>query len=171
MISERSYSDITLEDLRELIEGSVKRLTEYFILGKGAKWQELYNIHAPLLIALCQGAAMHYYDKINGIKDFDIWFFYPFNQQHLPYRTVWSWDYNNAKFGRHPEMKDYKGRKVDVIVRSLKEYDLTDPIGTITKYLNDKSTKTAEELASKALVLLSPARYLGRTIWYRKAIA
>jgi hypothetical protein len=34
---------------------------------------------------------MHYYDKNNGIKDFDIWFFYPFKQIHLPYRTVWSW--------------------------------------------------------------------------------
>jgi hypothetical protein len=26
--------------------------------------------------ALCQGAALHYVDKKNGVKDFDVWSFY-----------------------------------------------------------------------------------------------
>lgn len=167
MISERNYSDITPADLKDLLEGSIARLDEYFIFGKGAKWSTSYNIRKPLCIALCQGAAMHYYDKINGIKDFDVWFFYPFNQKHLPYRTIWAWDYQNSKFGQHPEMKDYEGRKVDVIVRSLKEYNVADPIGTIKNYLSQKRNKSAEELSKKAVVLLSPEAYFGKTIWYK----
>src|SRR6266498_132258 len=170
MISERNYSEITPEDLKELFEGSIAKLAEYFITGKGTKWTHLYTMHAPLCIALCQGAAMHYYDGRNGIKDFDVWFFYPFNQKHLPYRTVWSWDYQNPKFGRHPEMKGYKGRKVDVIVRSVKEYNCSDPIGTIINYLSEKQSASARELSAKAVVVLSPKEYLGKIIWYKKAL-
>jgi hypothetical protein len=54
---------------------------------------------------------MHYYDKMNGIKDFDIWFFYPFNESHLPYPTIWNWDYTNPKFGHHPTV-GFAGRLV-----------------------------------------------------------
>ncbi len=84
MISERSFAQITSEDLKELLAGSQKRLADYFINGKGGKWLKLYDIKKPLCVALCQGAALHFYDKKNGVKDFDVWFFYPFNQIHLP---------------------------------------------------------------------------------------
>ena len=95
---DRSLEQITKDDLKDLYVGSVKRLREYFIHGEGAKWQKFYNIEQPLVAALCQGAAMHYYVKIAGVKDFDVWFFYPFNKKHLPYRTIWNWDYKNPKF-------------------------------------------------------------------------
>ena len=122
MISERSTSKITANDLEELLAGSRHRLAGYFVYGEGIKWKELYDIRKPLCIALCQGAAMHYYDNTNGVKDFDVWFFYPFNQKHLPCKTMWHWDYQNKKFGRHPHFPKYKGRKVDVIVRSIRNY-------------------------------------------------
>jgi hypothetical protein len=171
MISIRSYAEITHRDLEELLDGSIARLKQYFVEGKGEKWSHLYNIPEPLCVALCQGAAMHYFDKCNGIKDFDIWFFYPFTQKHLPYRTVWSWDYKNAKFGRHPELTNYEGRKVDVIVRSLKKYELGNPIQTIQYFLSDKGSASARELSNKAVVVLHPKEYLGRTLWYKKLIA
>lgn len=124
---ERFLEPITKGDLKELLEGSFKRLKEYFVNRNGIKWLKYYNIEQPLVAALCQGAALHYCDKSNGIKDFDVWFFYPFNQLHLPYRTIWTWDYNNQKFGRHPSFQGYKGRKVDVIVRSIRNYTLNNP--------------------------------------------
>ena len=67
---ERSLSPLTIDDLKELYSGSMNRLNEYFINGNGKKWQRYYEINNPLAVALCQGAAMHYHDKINGIKDF-----------------------------------------------------------------------------------------------------
>ncbi len=74
---ERSLEPLNNNDLNDLYEGSVKRLHEYFLIGQGRKWLELYDIKQPLAVALCQGAAMHYYDNTNGVKDFDVWFFLP----------------------------------------------------------------------------------------------
>ena len=82
MEAERSLEPITENHLKDLYEWSVKRLSEYFVQGQGEKWQELCNIDQPLAVALYQGGAMHYHDRVNGIKDFDVWFFYPFNQRH-----------------------------------------------------------------------------------------
>ena len=88
MDNERSPEPITTSDLREILAGSVRRLRERFVTGPGAKWQEFYDIERPIAAALCQGAAMHYHDRVNGIRDFDVWFFYPFNEKHLLHRPV-----------------------------------------------------------------------------------
>lgn len=167
---ERSTEPLTDNDLRELHIGSVNRLKEYFIFGGGRKWGNLYDIEHPLAIALCQGAAMHYHDKVNGIRDFDVWFFYPFNQKHLPLRTIWNWNYKNPKFGCHPSIPGYCGRKVDVLVRSIKHYAHNDPVKTIHRYLQYEGTKSARELATKAAVMLSPESLLGQVVWYKREI-
>jgi hypothetical protein len=113
---------------------------------------------------------MHYYDRVNGIKDFDVWFFYPFNQKHLPVRTVWRWDYQNPKFGHHPEEPKLKGRGIDVIVRSIRNYQENDPIMTIHNYLQYENTTSSKELAKKAVVLLHPESLMGKVVWYKHKI-
>jgi len=167
--SERSFARIAPADLRDLYVGSVKRLHEYFIQGKGAKWNELYNIKKPIAVALCQGAAMHYHDGSNGIKDFDVWFFFPFNpKKRLPDRAIWNWDYVNPKFGRHPSIPDYKGRRVDVLVRSIRSHSSKGSVKTIHQYLKSENTPSSRKLAKKAVVMLFPTRLLGRVIWYKQ---
>ena len=111
---------------------------------------------------------MHYHDGVNGIKDFDVWFFYPFNQKHLPYRTIWNWDYKNPKFGRHPSIPGYTGRKVDVLVRSIKNYAENDPVKTIHQFLHYENTASSRELAKKAVVMLTPESLLGKVVWYKQ---
>lgn len=167
---ERSLELLTDDDLNDLYLGSIERLKEYFVIGKGSKWQSLYNIENPLAVALCQGAAMRFHDKENGIKDFDVWFFYPFNETHLPYRTIWNWDYKNPKFGRHPLISDYAGRKVDVLVRSIKNYSKQDPVSTIHQFLQYENTTTSKELAKKAVVMLQPESSVGNVVWYKQKI-
>lgn len=164
---ERSLELITKSDLRDLYNGSVKRLYEYFLYGRGKKWLRLYDIKQPLAVALCQGAAMHFYDKKNGVKDFDVWFFYPFNQKPLPYRSIWKWDYVNAKFGRHPTIPGYTGRKVDVIVRSIREYNPNNPIKSVQQFLRTRG-RTPLMLSQKAVVMLHPKKLLGRVVWYKQ---
>jgi hypothetical protein len=113
---------------------------------------------------------MHFHDKVNGVKDFDVWFFYPFNETHLPYRTIWNWDYKNPKFGRHPSIADYYGRKVDVLVRSIKNYSNQNPIDTIHQFLQYANTPTSKALAKKAAVMLYPESLLGKVVWYKQKI-
>ena len=165
---ERSLETITTSDLGELYEGSVNRLHEYFLGDKGSKWLELYEIKKPMAVALCQGAAMHFHDKVTGVKDFDIWFFYPFNQKPLPCRPYWSWDYKNPKFGRHPSVPSYTGRKVDVLVRSIKKYTREDPVKTIHQFLQHENTQSSKELAKKAVVMLMPESLLGKVVWCKQ---
>ena len=168
---ERSLEPITNDDLREIYAGSRDRLKKYFVQGKGKIWANHYKIESPLAVALCQGAAMHYHDGVNGIKDFDVWFFYPFNEKHLPYRTVWTFDYTNKKFGTHPSMKDYSGRKVDVIVRSIHNYNQDDPVDTVLRYLQNEKTKSAAELSKKAAVMISPESLVGELVWYKGRVS
>lgn len=168
-IIERSLEPIANSDLKQLYIGSVKRLHEYFVTGKGKKWLNQYDIEKPIVVALCQGSAMHYCDKVNGIKDFDVWFFYPFKEKHLPYRAIWNWDYENPKFGRHPSIPGYTGRKVDVLVRSIKNYTEKDPVKTIHQFLQYENTPSSKELSKKAVVLLMP-ELLGKIAWHKKKI-
>ena len=164
---ERSGAPILREDLVALLAGSWKRVREHFVEGPGAKWATHYDINKPLAVALCQGAAMHYHDKVNGVKDFDVWFLYPFNVRHLPYRTIRHWDYKNSNFGRHPDFKGYEGRKVDVIVRSVKNYDESDPKRSFLRFLQSEGTESARLLGKKAVVLLEPPQRVGEVIWYK----
>ena len=160
---ERSREPITKSDLKELYE--------YFLDGNGRKWLKLYDIEQPLAVALCQGAAMHFHDKTNGVKDFDVWFFYPFNEEPLPNRGVyWNWDYENPKFGNHPSIEGYTGRKVDVLVRSIRKYTANDPVKTIHQYLQHENTPSSKWLAKKAVVMLSPESLLGGVVWYKQKI-
>ena len=166
MISERSTAQITREDLAALLEGSWRRIRAHFIDGPGIKWASHYDMNKPAAVALCQGAAMHYHDRTNGVKDFDVWFLYAFNGRHLPYRTIWNWDYEDPKFGRHPESDDYRGRKVDVIVRSVRHCD-TDPRTTWHRFLQNEGTASSRLLARKAVVLLEPPARIGEVVWYK----
>ncbi len=168
---ERATAEISRDDLAELLAGSIDCLERYFLWGKGRKWQALYDLEQPLAVALCQGAAMHYLDKVNGVKDFDVWFFFPFSGEHLPYRTIWNWDYVNPKFGRHPDVWGYAGRRVDVIVRSIHHFVEADPVQTILRYLQEENTVSSRELAKKAVVMLGPGELLGRGVWYKQKMA
>lgn len=147
MISERNYSEIGKDDLKALLKRSIETINNKFYHGNCTKWLELYNLKEPLCIALCQGAAMHYHDKSNGVKD-----------------------YITEKFGKHPDFKEYKGRKVDVLVRSIRNYIQNDPIKTIYKYFENEKTETSKMLSKKAVVLLSPQDFFGKTIWYKKRL-
>src|SRR5271165_6774786 len=48
--------------------------------------------------ALCQGAALHYVDAANGVKDFDVWSFYAQRADRpFPYRWRGAADYGPSK--------------------------------------------------------------------------
>jgi hypothetical protein len=118
--------------------------------------------------ALCQGAALHFVDHCNGVKDFDVWSFYAaLSSGPFPYRRVGNADFGPSKFGRWSEddPERFVGRRVDLIGRSLAVPLDVDPAAMLRSYLSLRATESARALASKAVVLIRPANRIGEIVW------
>jgi hypothetical protein len=118
-------------------------------------------------VALCQGAARHFIDGRNGVKDFDVYTFYA---EHpigpFPARWRTQADFGPSRLGRHPADPDsFRGRRVDLIGRSLDVSPAADPVEAVRRYLTAARTETARHLARKAVVLIDPEPLRGRVVW------
>ena len=162
--SERSYEKIARPDFRKLLVFSNQDREEFF--NRNPRWRKLYA-NRIMCIALCQGAALHHFDGENGIRDFDVWTFYYENSKGpFPYGRRGEKDFGISKFGCHPsDAEKFQGRRIDMIGRSLKVRKSTDPIKAIRNYLSKSRTKSARELRKKAVVFLTPERYMGKIVW------
>jgi hypothetical protein len=123
-----------------------------------------------LLVALCQGAALHYVDGKNGVKDIDVYTFYaaaPGVMLH-PQRQV-AVDFGESEFGfwcreRPIKGKRFVGRRVDLLQRSLRVPPDADPVKAVRGWLQNKNG-TPALLSQKAVVGIWPRRLLGTVIW------
>jgi hypothetical protein len=162
----RSPEKITKRDLKKLLSLARANMESFF------KRNPLYCEYKgkEVLVALCQGSALHYIDRRNGVKDFDVWFFYPMKSRNLPYRRRGVVDFGESKFGVHPEMrhKGYSGRTVDILMRSDSFFKGKLPEKEIVKYLLYKSSATSKLLAEKAVIGLYPERLFGKKLWPQK---
>jgi hypothetical protein len=117
--------------------------------------------------ALCQGAALHYVDRRNGVKDFDVWSFYA-QHDDWPFPARWrgTRDFGPSKFGRYPsDPPRYVGRRVDLLGRSLPAGPGADPVDVLRRYLATGRTASAKALAAKAVVLIDPQNRVGEIVW------
>ena len=71
---ERSQEEITESDLRRLLELSRKDISDFF--ERNSRYKKSYE-NREALIALCQGAALHYVDKKMALKTSMYGFFIP----------------------------------------------------------------------------------------------
>jgi hypothetical protein len=119
--------------------------------------------------ALCQGAALHYINEKNGVKDFDVWSFYAVDGDGpFPYRWRGTADYGPSKFGRYPDdPPSFTGRRVDLLGRSLPAPPDADPAAAVSAYLSTARTASARALAAKAAVLIEPQHLADKIIWPR----
>lgn len=160
---DRSLAKIEGSDLERLALLSKEDREEFF--SRSPRWKLLYS-GSILCVALCQGAALHYVNGENGVKDFDVWTFYSEHPDApFPCRRVGKKDFGPSKFGRHRHDTGYAGRRVDLIGRSIRFAPGSDPVQSIQAYLNERRTKTASELSQKAVVLLEPRDLLGKIVW------
>ncbi|HEY2640177.1 MAG TPA: hypothetical protein VGI66_09900 [Streptosporangiaceae bacterium] len=162
--NERSLESIGQPDLSRLAELAAqaeRRLFERHPDGSGRYAGRL------LCRALCQGAARHYLDGTTGVKDFDVWSFYAERDDGpFPYRWRGTADFGPSKFGRYPgDLLSFRGRRVDFLGRSLPASLTDDPAAVVRAYLASSRTRTAKELAAKAVVLIDPLGRLGEVIW------
>jgi hypothetical protein len=68
-VEPRSSAEITLDDLRSLAEIAAADRADRFL--RRPRWGGYAD--RVLCVALCQGAALHYIDGKNGVKDFDVY--------------------------------------------------------------------------------------------------
>lgn len=160
----RSLERIGRSDLAKLAAIAAADRADKF--ARNPHWRPYEN--RILCVALCQGAALHYVDGVNGVKDFDVYTFYA---EHPigPYPARWpisNVDFGPSKFGRNPEDDDsYEGRRVDLLGRSLKVRTNADPSKAVRAYLERPRSKTPRCLAKKAVVLIDPEPLRGEVIW------
>jgi hypothetical protein len=117
--------------------------------------------------ALCQGAALHYVNESNGVKDFDVWSFYA-QHDDWPFPARWrgTRDFGPSKFGRYSgDPPRYSGRRVDLLGRSLPVRPGADPADVLRRYLAARRTDSAKALAAKAVVLIDPQTRAGEIVW------
>jgi hypothetical protein len=124
---------------------------------------------------LCQGAALHYLDGRNGVKDFDVWSFYAARSDGpFPYRWHGTADFGPSRFGRHPDdPPSYRGRRVDLLGRSLPVPPGADPVAALVDYLSAARTISARALAGKAVILLTRItreHAVGEVIWPQRPV-
>ncbi len=158
----RSKELITKADLKKLLKLASEDIIQFF--QRHPRYSKPYK-GKQLLIALCQGAALHYMDHKNGVKDFDVWFFYPKKTIDLPYRRRGVIDFGKSKFGKHPDDKDLNGRRIDILMRSDSFFNIQDPELALSNYLIRKKSKTSKLLAQNAVVGLYPDSVFGKVLW------
>ncbi len=161
----RSLLPLTKSDLRRL--GELASVDRESFFARNPATGSLYESRL-FAVALCQGAALHFLDGKNGIKDLDVWSFYTENPARMfPPRRRAEVDFGDPRFGVSPGTTGYVGRKVDLIGRSIPDADPEEPVESLRRYLSGGKTKSARLLALKPVVLIEPAAMLGTTVWPR----
>ena len=159
---ERSLEKIEKKDLKRLLMLAKKDVKMFF--NRNPKYIDQYE-NKEVIIALGQGGALHYIDGRNGVKDFDVWFFYPASKLTLPYRRRGMVDFGESKFGTHPKDHGYQGRRIDVLMRSDRYFNLGKPEECLINYLKFKGSTTSKLLSRKAMVGLLPKNLFGKVLW------
>jgi hypothetical protein len=160
---ERSYERLTKSDLERL--GQIAALDRQELFRRKPDLARLYGGRL-VAVALCQGAALHYLDGKNGIKDLDVWSFYrAAPERPYPYRRRGVADFGDPKFGTSANQPQFVGRSVDLLGRSIDARDFSDPVEVLREYLRSRKSESARLLAEKAVIIIEPASILGAVVW------
>jgi hypothetical protein len=161
----RSLETISAPDLSRLEDLARRDRRRMFEVNP--RW-EAYR-ERVLCVCLCQGAALHLLDGVNGIKDFDVWTFFsrsrsrPFPDPSLHRRRAVA-DFGPSRFGRTPGApRRLQGRRVDLLARALDVPPDADPVEAVRAWLRRGRETSARRLAEKAVVMIEPGA--GTVVW------
>lgn len=164
MDSDRSLARIEIADLLRLAALAADAEAELFRRNPRGSGRYAGRLLAR---ALCQGAALHYVNRSDGVKDFDVWSFYTqYDDWPFPARWRGTRDFGPSKFGRYSgDPPRYSGRRIDFLGRSLPAEAGADPADVLRRYLAARRTGSAKALAAKAVVLIDPQNRAGEIVW------
>jgi hypothetical protein len=158
----RSYERIEVGDLKRLAELANADLDGLFRRAASG----VYSGRC-ILMCLCQGGAQHFVHGDRGVQDFDVWaFFRSHPSMPFPHRRRGKVDFGPSRFGRNSDDgPKFKGRRVDVIGRSISVNENEIAVASVQRYLRDSKTKSAALLAQRPVVAIWPDAFLGNVIW------
>jgi hypothetical protein len=164
MLAERSFEPITRTDLRRLARIAAADREDFF--SRHPEFAILYRKRL-LCTALCGNAALHLLNGLTGVDYFSVWSFYAEHPEApFPFRRPSRADFGESKFGRTPDApQGYAGRRVELQGRSIAATPGGDPVEALQRYLKAGATRSARELAQKAVVLIAPEAVLGAEVW------
>jgi hypothetical protein len=163
-VCEYSFEHITKADLSRLAALALDYFDDLFNRGLNPSGRFRGRL---LLLALCQGAALHYLNGAHGVKDFDVWgFFRGLPDASFPPRGHGRRDFGRSRFGRHPDSEHYEGRRVDILGRSIDFGQGEDAIGAVRRWLADRPRGSSGwHLAKRPVIAIYPEWILGTRIW------
>ncbi|GAA1439368.1 hypothetical protein GCM10009641_46920 [Mycobacterium cookii] len=139
-----------------------------------------------IAVTLAQGAALHYLDRKNGVKDLDVWSFFalPPGESRFPEdKRTKHVDFGPSDLGRQrydltqaptPRKRaqwvrwtdEHQGRRVDLMMRGLGCEPGADPADAIRQWLlQGKPTSSPGLLRRQAVILIDPADRRGEVVW------
>lgn len=159
----RSFEKIALSDLHRLAQLAIQDLNGLF----ERKAHSAKHRDRLMVLCLCQGAAQHFVHGDRGVQDFDVWaFFSAGSEGAFPARRRGKVDFGLSRFGSNPEDgPSFKGRRVDIIGRSIDHRPSETPEAAVRRYLKSRKTESAKLLAERPVIALTPKEKAGHVIW------
>lgn len=157
----RSYDRFTSRDYERLSELALEVFDDLF--RRRAK-SAVYDGRL-VMIALCQGGALHQLDGTTGIGDLDIFaFFAGLHRRVFVSRKPWTRDFGGSHLGRDPDEQGYGGRRVDIIPTDIPVEEGQDAVVAVKSYLI-AGARRAHWLKKKPVIAVWPEELRGRIIW------
>jgi hypothetical protein len=164
MATARSFERVTRADLKRLARIADDEREDFF--SRHPEFAILYRKRL-LCTALGEDAALHYLNGVTGVSEFSVWCFYAEHPEApFPFRRVVRADFGQSKFGRAADSPaGYVGRRIDLHGRSIHVAASSSPVEALQHYLKAGATRSARDLAQKAVVLIEPEPMLGVEVW------
>lgn len=144
------FGPITADDLRVMQQVGEDEFRRFV---RNAR----YTVYADrlVLIALCQGAAQHYYGGGNGVKDVDLWLFF---EEHPVVRIP---HIANCRRSISVTFPALGVRRVDLMKKMIPANFVVpgDPLMTVKSYLTGSQNTTPVYLSQKPVVGLYPGSH------------
>ncbi|MEW6047025.1 MAG: hypothetical protein AB1609_11165 [Bacillota bacterium] len=144
------FGPITTDDLAVMQQVGVDEFRRFVANSRYAVYSDRL-----VLIALCQGAAQHYYGGGNGVKDVDLWLFF---EEHplvkIPHR-------GNCKRSMSVTFPAMGVRRVDLMKKMIPAKFVVpgDPVKTVRSYLTGSQNATPVHLSRKPVLGLYPGSW------------
>jgi hypothetical protein len=178
-MTKRSYEPITDEHLARLGAIAAKDRQRFEQTRPEYRRRHLATVLAP-------GAALHFVNGTDGVKDLNVWSFYsliPGSRWPADRRNV-SADFGPSSLGRQKynlraapnerarrameKAAQYEGRRVDLLMRALPVGPKAEPGAAILDWLTKGQQRghgSAWFLSNKTVVLIDPESRRGEVLW------